>query len=73
MTIEICPKCKGEGETTHRDDWGDYLYNTCSLCSGSGRLKTLRYTTTIPFSDDNTNLYKVDSEIRKLIESLRKY
>ena len=71
MEIEICKSCKGtgkiQGEDNNRGDW-DYV--TCICCHGTGRVITRSYKYTVPFDIDKSIVYKIDSEIVKLIRTL---
>lgn len=72
MEIKICSACGGTGEKekdvgTHTSEWKCY---TCSKCNGTGRVKTQTYSYSVPFSMDDNEIYKVDSEIFNLIRKL---
>jgi len=72
MEIKICKTCDGTG--TIREDVGthnsEYEYHTCSRCNGTGRVKTRSYSYSVPYDMDDTEIYKVDSEIINLIRKL---
>ena len=65
--IEICTSCKGEG-VVKEYDFRDYSFEKCGCCNGSGRLRVLEYSVSVPFGFDD--YYEVDDQVVKLLRGL---
>jgi DnaJ-class molecular chaperone len=73
MEIKICKTCNGKGEVmedvgTHNTEWE---IHSCSKCNGTGRIKTRSYSYEVPFDMEDSEIYKVDTEIINLIRKLQ--
>ena len=71
-TIKLCNPCGGKGETTSRGYRGEYEYETCRHCNGTGRVMEGTYTLNVPFDADSKILNKADSDIINIIRETEK-
>ena len=74
MDIKICNHCKGTGEL--REDIGthesEYVNYVCSMCNGTGRVKTRTYSYSVPYDLEDSIINKADSKIIEIIRELQK-
>jgi len=70
MEIEICNRCDGKGTAKSMDGLGDYTYDTCKKCNGTGRLFTRTYKYQVAMDYNISKLHTADAEICNIIRAM---
>lgn len=68
MEVILCNSCEGEGQCKVETDYrGDWEFQKCKSCNGTGRLIERSYSYTVPFDTKKELIYEYDTKIFELI------
>jgi hydrogenase maturation factor HypF (carbamoyltransferase family) len=71
MKVELCGRCKGEGENEIRDRYDTEMF-PCTQCGSTGRVIRRDYHYQVPFGTPKELIYETDKKICALIRDLER-